>query len=208
MDIILIAAIATVLIAAIVAVLIVAIAVIIRNSSSGSGTIFEAPERRAGRRGERQATYIIKQLLRDGDHLFTNVNISFDKRPAELDNVIVNTYGVFIIEVKNYNGRLVGSEDDYEWEKYHTTDAGNTYMKLVKNPIKQVKRQIHLLAHHLDHYGVKVWVNGYVFLLHGNSPVKSKFVLSSIGDIDKAIHTPGKDRLNTNTVASIVKLLS
>lgn len=115
--------------------------------------IFEALERRAGRIGEQKATHIISSVLREDDRLFTNVQVNYENEPAELDNVIVNKFGVFIIEVKNYNGSLVGNEDDYEWVKYHTTDAGDTCSKIVKNPIKQVKRQVYVLAKFLEYYG-------------------------------------------------------
>ena len=122
--------------------------------------------------------------------------------------MVVNKYGVFIIEVKNYKGELVGNEDDYEWEKYKTTDAGNTYEKTVKNPIRQVKRQIHILAQYLKYYGVDVWVKGYVILLCRNSPVDSELVLGSIADIDRVLHTPDRTRLDKKTVEKIVELLS
>lgn len=173
-----------------------------------TGTIFEPGNRRAGREGEEAASNIIKSVLHEGDLLFTNVIVSYDGKLTELDNVIVNNYGVFIIEVKNYVGRIVGNEDDFEWQKYKMTDAGNIYEKTVKNPIKQVKRQIYILAHYLDYYGSRVWVNGYAILLHGNCPVKSDYVLSSVADIDRVIHTPGRSRLNKATVDAIAKLLS
>ena len=35
--------------------------------------------------------------------MLTNIKISFEEREAELDNVVINNRGVFIIEVKNYN---------------------------------------------------------------------------------------------------------
>lgn len=186
---------------------IIVIIAIAAGRSDYSGSVFEAPQRRAGRRGEKAATDIIKTVLRDDDYMYTNIEISFEGKPAELDNVIVNKYGVFIIEVKNYNGKLVGTEDDYEWTKYHRTSAGNVYSKTVKNPIKQVKRQIYILAHFLDYYGTKVWVSGYALLLHGNSPVTGDYVLSSAEDIDRAIHTSGRQRLNQKTIDSIRKLL-
>ena len=171
--------------------------------------IFESPERRVGRIGEQQATHIISSVLREDDRLFTNVRVGYEDKPAELDNVIVNKFGVFIIEVKNYNGRLVGNEDDYEWVKYHTTDAGNTYSKTVKNPIKQVKRQVYVLAKFLEYYGtVRVWIEGYALLLQGNSPVESDYILCSIQDIDKAIHTPNRNRLTQKNIEEITKLLS
>ena len=197
----------------VIAIIVIFIVAFVKDKNSGnyySGTDYHAPppERLAGRQGERYAADIIYDLLQEGDYLLTNVSFSYDDRPAELDNVIVNKHGVFIIEVKNYNGVLVGDEDDYEWKKYHTTAAGNTYKKLVKNPIKQVKRQIYLLASYLDYYGINVWVSGYALLLHANSPVESDSVLSTIEDIDKAIHTPGRNKLNSDTVEAIVNLLS
>jgi len=56
---------------------------------------------------------------------------------------------------------IVGGEDDFEWQKYKTTEAGNTYEKTVKNPIRQVKRQIDILAHFLDYYGARAWIEGF-----------------------------------------------
>lgn len=164
--------------------------------------------KRAGIRGEEAVVKAIESVLREDDHLFTNVSIEYDSKPAELDNVIVNKYGVFIIEVKNYAGHIIGGEDDYEWQKYKTTDAGNTYQKKVKNPIKQVKRQTYILAHYLEYYGLRVWVKGYAILFHDNSPVESTYLLHSVSDIDRAIHTQDRTMLSAATIDKIVKLLS
>ena len=73
--------------------------------------------KRVGIRGEVKASNAILSVMRDDDRLFTNVSINYDGRPAELDNVIVNKYGVFVIEVKNYAGDIYGNEDDFEWQK-------------------------------------------------------------------------------------------
>jgi len=170
--------------------------------------IFEPPERRAGRRGEAIAKDAISQVLREDDYLLSNIAVSTPEQRTELDNVVVNKFGVFIIEVKNYKGKLVGSEDDFEWKKYKITDAGNIYEKAVKNPIRQVRRQIYILAKYLDYYGVRVWVKGYTILLGSNSPVDSELILKSISDIDRAIHTPDKTRLDKKTIEKIVELLS
>ena len=170
---------------------------------------FLTPEyKRAGIRGEEAVVRAIESVLREGDNLFTNVSVEYDGKPAELDDVIVNKYGVFIIEVQNYTGHIVGNEDDYEWQKFKTTDAGNTYVKTVKNPIKQVKRQIYILARYLEYYGIRVWVKGYAIMLHGNSPVDSDYLLKSVEDIDRAIHTNDRTMLSTNTIERIAKLLS
>lgn len=172
-----------------------------------ANTGLERPERAAGRRGEEEAASVIRSVLRRGDCLFTNVEFVVDNRPAELDCVVVNQYGVFIIEVKNYVGVLLGSADDYRWEKYKITDAGNVYEKEVKNPIRQVKRQVYLLSKYLKSRRLRVWVRGYALLLHGNSPVSSKYILSGAREIDSVLHTAERALLPEATVKEIQKCL-
>ena len=48
--------------------------------------------------GEAAAVKIIRSVMRDDDRLFTGVSIEYDGKKTELGNVIVNKYGVFIIE--------------------------------------------------------------------------------------------------------------
>lgn len=161
----------------------------------------EIQKRAAGQNGEQIAIAIIRSILHEGDCLLTNVSISYDGKRAELDNVIINPFGVFIIEVKDYKGRLYGNEDDYTWEKYKDDGYGNTFEKEVKNPIKQVKRQVYILARTLN--GFNVWVEGYAFLVQGNSPVQSNYILENAKDIDRAIHSPGQNHLSLQEVEQI-----
>lgn len=168
---------------------------------------FESASERAGRHGEEIAAEIISRVLKEGDHLLTNIEITYDGRRAEMDCIVVNKFGAFIFEVKNYSGQSAGDEDDYEWQKIKITDSGNIYAKQVKNPIRQLKRQIYLLAHYLKSHEIKVWVEGRVILLHQNSPVDSRYVISSLSDIDRAIHTEGKKHLHPKEIGQIITLL-
>ena len=181
-----------------------------KEKKDGPGAVewfFTPGYKKAGIRGETAAANAIETILRPGDNLFTNVSIEYDDKPAELDIVIVNQYGVFIFEVKNYNGVLVGGENDYEWTKYKTTRAGNVYERTVKNPIKQVKRQIYVLSHYLDYYGLRTWIKGYAILLQGNSPVKSEYILTRLDEVDRVIHTVDRQVLGPQKVEGIVNLL-
>lgn len=170
------------------------------------GINIEDPVERAGRRGEEIATDIISRVLTDDDILLTNVRISFEGSRSEVDNLIINSHGVFIIEAKNYVGELVGDLDDYEWKKYKTTPGGDIYCKTVKNPIKQVKRQIYILSHILKQHKLDVWVDGYVILLEKNSPVDDNMILESLSDIDKAIHGLGSNRLSDREIDIITDI--
>lgn len=167
----------------------------------------ESPEKRAGDLGEVIASNVIRDTLKGGDILFCNLYLSYDGKKTELDNVIVNKNGVFIIEVKNYTGKLIGSENDFVWKKTKTTFHGNSYTQEVKNPVRQVKRQTYILAHYLESHGVKVWVEGYAILLQGNCPINSRFVLYNKKDIDRRLHKTGKANIDNDTVKRIVKIL-
>ena len=167
-------------IAILIAVLIIIVVTNIGNNSSGNNKkphtyepwVIEAPEKRAGRRGEHIATEIIKGVLREGDYLFTNISVSYDGKRTE---------------------------------QYKDDGYGNTFVKEVKNPVKQVKRQIYILAKYLE--GYNVWVEGYVILIRSNSPVQSTYILQSVEDIDRAIHTFKRNHLSRDTVESIKKML-
>lgn len=167
----------------------------------------EPGHRRAGRMGEEYVSDIIRDILKEDDILLNNVSISADDKDAELDNVIINQNGVFVIEVKNYRGILIGDEDDYEWVKKKISSGGELYIKEVKNPIKQVKRQVYVLSQFLKDNKINVWIDGYVFLVERNSPVDSEYVLESEGDIDEVIHRPRKKPLSEKTVFKITNLL-
>lgn len=197
----------TAIIGILLAVLCIWLAAVFIKWLFSSDWTFESASRRAGRHGEEIAEEIIRRVLREDDYLLTNIEITYDGRQAEMDCIIVNQFGVFIFEVKNYSGRLVGDEDDFEWRKIKITDSGNMYSKQVKNPIRQLKRQVYLLAHYLRFHRIKVWVEGYVILLHQNSPVDSEYIISSLPDIDRAVHTKGKNHLLPKEIEQIITLL-
>lgn len=171
-------------------------------------TLFESGEERAGRHGEQFVSQIIREILNEKDVLLTNVKVSFEGKNTELDNVIINNRGVFIIEVKNYSGILIGDEDDFEWIKNKYTEAGNFYQKSVKNPIKQIKRQVYILSGYLKAHGFDVWIEGYVFFVEGKSPINSKYILNTQKDIDTVIHFGINNKLKKVDKEKIVEFIS
>lgn len=167
----------------------------------------EPGNRIAGKLGEEEVALIIEGLIDEDDILLRNVNITYDGKETELDNIIISKRGVSIIEVKNYCGELEGDEESYEWNKFKLSKGGNVYLKKVRNPIKQVKRQIYILGNYLRYYGIDVWVNGYVYLLNSNSPVYSDYILDNIDEIDNVLHKKPERYLNKDTINKITELL-
>lgn len=163
----------------------------------------EQERRRAGERGEALVTAEIESVKHEDDYIFTNVTISFKGTITECDNIIVNNFGVFIIETKNYSGSLSGNENDDEWVERKYFEE-----KRVKNPIKQVKRQIYILSKLLKNNGLRAWIEGYVILIHNNSPVDSKYIIPfKRAEIDRIIHTQGKNKLTNEQVKKISNIM-
>jgi len=87
---------------------------------------------------------------------FHNLMLGEEDRSTQIDNVLITAKAVYVIEVKNYAGRVYGDQSQDQWyqtiryDNQRKTRSGRTYTKthIAKhafyNPIKQ--NQIHLNA--------------------------------------------------------------
>lgn len=164
-------------------------------------------KRIAGKEGELQAKKILNHYLNENDLLLNNVNISIHGRNTELDYVVINNNGVFIFEVKNFSGKLVGNEDDQYWNKYKISSGNKEYIKEIRNPIKQLKREIYLLKEYLKYYGVDLWIEGYVLFVNMNSPVESEYTINDQSEIDDILHLRRNQVLTKNQIEKIISIL-
>lgn len=167
----------------------------------------EDQKRIAGKEGELQAKKILNHYLNENDLLLNNVNISIHGRNTELDYVVINNNGVFIFEVKNFSGKLVGNEDDQYWNKYKISRGNKEYIKEIGNPIKQLKREIYLLKEYLKYYGVDLWIEGYVLFVNMNSPVESEYTVNDKSEIDDILHLRRNQVLTKNQIEKIMSIL-
>ena len=167
----------------------------------------EDQKRIAGKEGELQEKKILNHYLNENDLLLNNLNISIHGRNTELDYVIINNNGVFIFEVKNFSGKLVGNEDDQYWNKYKISRGNKEYIKEIRNPIKQLKREIYLLKEYLKYYGVDLWIEGYVLFVNMNSPVESEYTVNDKSEIDDILHLRRNQVLTKNQIEKIISIL-
>ena len=164
---------------------------------------------RAGEEGEYLAASAIKSILFKDDWHTCNFEFSVDGREAECDILVVNTNGIFIFEVKNFSGSLFGCETDDTWEKVMESDGGNLYSKEIKNPIKQVRRQIWLLKELLGSYGIyDFWIDGYVLLVNANPHDESEYILTDLSEVERTIHKPGEHPLNKSKRDAVISAIN
>ena len=81
------------------------------------------------------------------------------------------------------------------------------YIKEIRNPIKQLKREIYLLKEYLKYYGVDLWIEGYVLFVNMNSPVESEYTVNDKSEIDDILHLRRNQVLTKNQIEKIMSIL-
>jgi restriction system protein len=76
---------------------------------------------------------------------FHNVIIPANNGTTQIDHILVSPYGLFIVETKNRNGWIFGSEDQPKWTQ---SLYGNNYP--FQNPLRQTFRQKKVLSEYLE----------------------------------------------------------
>lgn len=127
--------------------------------------------KRAGAEGE-DSTLKLLSSLPDSYTVMNQVNIpNKESRTGhtELDFIVVGPNGVFVIEVKNNNSKIIGTEHDREWVVHKVGRKGTPYTASMRNPIKQLKSQIWALGNFTKERGHKAWIEGIVFFSNPDS---------------------------------------
>lgn len=118
---------------------------------------------KAGMEGEKKTLELLKHLPKNY-YIICNKRFNKDQE-TEVDFLVVSPSGVKIIEVKNYAGTLIGKTNDQRWiQKKVLRDK--TVEKHVKNPIKQLNRQLRILESVLYELEIQVKLEGKVYIAH------------------------------------------
>jgi hypothetical protein len=87
-----------------------------------------------GRCGEKKVRRIIGKTVEGKRYVINDIIFMHDGKTSQIDHIIINPRGVFVIETKNYSGKIYGSETQREWTQ--VLAYGNVKNKFY-NPIKQ-----------------------------------------------------------------------
>mgnify|MGYP002515759935 CR=1 FL=1 len=124
---------------------------------------------RKGEWGEKKVAKILKKLP-IGYITINDVLLPLNgEKTTQIDHIVVSEYGIFVIETKNYSGRIYGGENTETWTK---NVYGNKYS--MPNPIRQNK--LHISA-----------VVGVLNSLHIASNVYSIVAFSPYADISAVV---------------------
>lgn len=131
-------------------------------------------------KGERGEARVIKSLETLHEDYFTMNDVVLRTRygTTQIDHVVVSKYGIFVIETKNYEGKIYGDDDKEKWKQLFVNDvqyrrSWKTYTYVTKNFLYNPVRQSKGHAYH-----VKQLLKGYP-----NVPVVPMVVFAGGADL-------------------------
>lgn len=112
--------------------------------------------------GEFKVKLVIGKTKPEVKYVINNLTLRIgDNKTSQIDHIVINKHGIFVIETKNYSGRIYGNETQLEWTQ--VLNYGKVKNKLY-NPIKQNKTHLYhisnLLNRNLPLFSAIVFVQG------------------------------------------------
>lgn len=95
--------------------------------------------------GEKASSKYLQMLPADEYTLFNDVIIKNESETTQIDHIVFSTFGIFVIETKNYSGLITGSGKSIQWTQYLQHEK-----HYFKNPIYQNYGHIKALSNLLN----------------------------------------------------------
>ena len=152
--------------------------------------------------GELCVRLLLGRTKADRQYVIHNLMLrAEDGRTAQIDHIVINPRGVFVLETKNYSGRIYGQEAAHEWTQ--VLAHGRVKNKLY-NPIKQNKTHIYHLSNVLCH---KVFLTSVVVFVQGNIRFIEADGVYDLRGMRRALRA-GKPRLSEAQMREIYEVLT
>lgn len=87
-----------------------------------------------GKHGENKVRRVIGETVENEQYVINDFILVNDGKSSQIDHIVINPHGIFVIETKNYSGEIYGSENQREWTQ--VLAYGKVKNKLY-NPLKQ-----------------------------------------------------------------------
>ncbi|RLD10625.1 MAG: hypothetical protein DRI44_05590 [Chlamydiae bacterium] len=95
-----------------------------------------------GREGEIKNSDRLEHGLDEDYYIINDIDLAFGKKKSQIDHIVLGPNGIFVIETKNWRGKLIGNETDTSWTQIKENKNGNDVKIKLGNPIVQNMRHV------------------------------------------------------------------
>lgn len=96
-----------------------------------------------GKKGENRVKRKIGKTVENERYVINDLMLMSKRKTCQIDHIVINQRGIFVIETKNYSGQIYGLENQREWTQ--VLAYGKVKNKLY-NPLKQNATHIYNVA--------------------------------------------------------------
>lgn len=181
----------------------------------GKPSYYQSAEEK-GEMGEEIVYNELLKCVKPNDRLLNNYMFQGETISVQVDHIVINGNGVFVIETKNYSGKIYGSNSSENWtqiirtkRRYYRRNHSHTKTYIdkyaIRNPIKQNAGHIYQLSKILPE-GIKF--HNIVVLVQGNiADVSAENVISPNGLNFVLNPKKGNRVLNSSQINEIYEIL-
>ncbi len=134
-----------------------------------------------GKRGENKVKCVIGETIENEQYVLNDLIITNAGKTSQIDHIVINPRGIFVIETKNYSGEIYGSENQREWTQ--VLAYGNIKNKLY-NPLKQNATHVYLvkkIVGKLPVHSLVVFVQNNTYHIEANNVIPLSSLRSALG---------------------------
>ena len=152
----------------------------------------------AGKEGEQAVQWCIGKTVVGKQYVFNNYTFFAGVYSNEIDHIVVNKHGVFVLETKTLGGTVTGTEEDEFWQH----DKTNGQTEMLTNPIKQNATHAEIVGKLLD--GAPIIP--LVVFVKNNCPQINSDKIVPLSDLSRKLNY-GNDLLDSAQMAQFAKIL-
>jgi uncharacterized paraquat-inducible protein A len=132
--------------------------------------------------GEKTVSSILNLLDKSNYKIINNILLKTGEVTSQIDHVVISSFGVFVIETKNYKGWIIGYENSKYW-----TQVIYKYKTKFYNPIRQNSGHIRALKSCLKEYSDLEYKSIIVFSTKAEVKIDTKIDVVNVYSLIRTI---------------------
>ena len=128
------------------------------NMESETETASEKESVSIGREGEAVIASILEEIPSKHKKLIHDIVLkNHAEKTTQIDHILINEAGIFVIETKNYKGVIYGTKEGLHWYQYLNRKKFNFYNPIRQNEI-HIRRLKEILGDEYPYHSIVVFV--------------------------------------------------